>query len=69
MKCLRPEVGVTRRDRIKNEEIRRRAGIDEILEEKVARRVLRRFGHVERMDEWCWPKKVNREDEGLNLVG
>ena len=31
MKCLRPMVGVTRWDRIMNEEIRRRAGIEETL--------------------------------------
>ena len=35
MKCLRPKVGVTRWDRIRNEEIRRRAGIEETLSEKV----------------------------------
>ena len=32
-------------------EIRRRAGIEETRAEKVDRRVLRWFGHVERMDE------------------
>ena len=47
-------VRVTRWDRIRNEEIRRRAGIEETLVEKVDRRVLRWFGHVERMDEGCW---------------
>ena len=41
MKCLRPVVGVTRWDRIRNEDIRRRAGIEETLAEKVDRRVLR----------------------------
>ena len=41
MKCLRPMVGVTRWERIKNEEIRRKAGIKETLAEKVDRRVLR----------------------------
>ena len=40
MKCLRPMVGVTRWDRIRNEEIQRRAGIEETLAEKVDRRVL-----------------------------
>ena len=43
---------------IRNEEIRRRAGIEEILAEKVNRRVLRWFGHVERMDEGRWMRKV-----------
>ena len=37
MKCLRPIEGVTRWDRIRNEEIRRRAGIEETLAEKVDR--------------------------------
>ena len=50
MKCLRPMVGVTRRDRIRNEEIRRRTGIEETLAEKVDRRVLHWFGQVKRMD-------------------
>ena len=51
-------VGVTRWDRIRNEEIRRRAGIGETLAEKVDRRVLRWSGHVEGMDGGRWPRKV-----------
>ena len=35
MKCLRPMVGVMRWDRIRNEEILRRVGIEETLAEKV----------------------------------
>ena len=58
MKCLRPMVRVMRWERIRNEEIRRRAGIEETFAEKVDRRVLRWFGHVERMDEGRWPRKV-----------
>ena len=58
MKCLIPKVWVTRWDRIRNEEIRRRAGIEERLAEKVDRRVLRWFSHVKRMDEGRWPRKV-----------
>ena len=58
MKCLRPMVGVTRWDRIRNEEIRRNAGVEETLAEKVDRRLLRWFGHVERLDEGRWPRKV-----------
>ena len=58
MKCLRPMVGCTRWDRIRNEENRRRAGIEKTLAEKVDRRVLRWFGLVERMDEGRWPRKV-----------
>ena len=51
MKCLKPMVGVTRWDTIRNEEIRMRAGIEETLAEKVDRRMLRWFGHVKRIDE------------------
>ena len=51
MKCLRPMVGVTKWDRLRNEEIRRWARIEETPAEKVDRIVLRWFGHVVRMDE------------------
>ena len=51
-------VVVTRWDWIKNQEIRCMAGIEETLAEKVDRRVLRWFGHVERMGEGRWPRKV-----------
>ena len=37
MKGLRPMVGVTKWDRIRSEEIRRRAGIEETLAQKVDR--------------------------------
>ena len=50
--------GVTRWDRDWDDEIRMRTGIEEILGEKVDRRVLRWFEHVERMDEGRWPRKV-----------
>ena len=50
MKCPRPKVGVTRWDKIRNEEIRRRAGIKETFTEKVDKTVLRWFGQVERVD-------------------
>ena len=69
-------VGVTRWYRIRNEEIRRRAGIEETLAEKVDRTVLRWFGHVERMDEGRCPRKVKAAkvegrlgEEGLGLGG
>ena len=51
MKRLRPLVGVKRLDRVWNDEIRRRARIEETLSEKVDKRVLRWFEHVERIDE------------------
>ena len=51
MKCLRSLVGVPRMDRVGNEEVRRRAGIEMVLASRADQRVLRWFGHVERMDE------------------
>ena len=51
-KCSRSLVGVSRMDRVKNEEVRRRAGIEMELASKADQRVLRWFGHVERMDDY-----------------
>ena len=39
-------------DRVKNEEVRRRAGIERELASRADQRVLRWFWHVERMDEY-----------------
>ena len=52
MKCLRSLVGVSRIDRDRNEEERRRAGIERELVSIADQRVLRWFGKVERMDEY-----------------
>ena len=52
MKCLRSLVGVSRMDRVRNEEVRRRAGIKRELASRSDQRVLRWFGHVERIDEY-----------------
>ena len=49
MKCLRSLVGVLRMDRVGNEEVRRKAGIDRELASREDQRVLRWFGHVERI--------------------
>ena len=38
-------------DRVRNEEVRRRAGIERELARRADQRVLRCFLHVERMDE------------------
>ena len=51
MKCLRSLVGVSRMDRIRNEEVRGRAGIKMELPSRADQRVFRWFGYVERMDE------------------
>ena len=52
MKCLRSLVGVSRMDRVRNEDVRRRVGIERELASRADQRVLRWFGYVERMDEY-----------------
>ena len=52
MKCLRSLVGVSRMDRVRNEEVLRRAGIEMELMSRADQRVLRWFGHTERMDDY-----------------
>ena len=49
MKCLRSLVGVLRMGRVRNEEVRRIAEIEMELASRADQRVLRWFGHVERM--------------------
>ena len=69
MKCLRSLVGakniffswsvsVSRIDRDRNEEVRRRAGIEIELASRTDQRLLRWFGHVERMDEYRTARRV-----------
>ena len=58
MNCLRSLVGVSPPDRIRNEEVRRRAGKEIQLACKADWRVLRWFGHVERMDEYRMVRRV-----------
>ena len=50
MKCLRSLVGVSGMHRVRNEEVRRRAGTEMELASRAEQRVLRWLGHVERMD-------------------
>ena len=45
-------------DRVRNEEVRRRAGIDRELASRADQRVLRWFGHVERMEEYRMARRV-----------
>ena len=52
MKCLRCLVGVSRMDRVRNEQVRRRAGMEREIASRADQRVLRWSGHVERMDEF-----------------
>ena len=45
-------------DRVRNEEVRRRAGIERELRSRADQRVLRWFGHVERMDDYRMARRV-----------
>ena len=45
-------------DRVRNEEVRRRAGIERQLASRADQRVLRWFGHVERMGEYRMARRV-----------
>ena len=58
MKCLRSLVGVSRMDRVRNEEVRMRAGIERELASRADQRVFSWFGHVERMDENHMARRV-----------
>ena len=58
MKCLGSLVGVSRMHRVRNEEVRRRSGIERELASRADQRVLRWFGHVERMDEYRLARSV-----------
>ena len=49
---LRSLVRVSRMDRVRNEEVRRRDGIERELASRADQRVLRWFGHVEIMDDY-----------------
>ena len=62
MKCLRNLVGVSLMHRVRNEEVRRRAGIERELASRADKRVLRWFGHVERMDEYRMARRVLMEE-------
>ena len=52
MKCLRSLVGLSRMDIFRNEEVRVRAGMEKELASRTDQRVLRWFGHVERIDQY-----------------
>ena len=49
---------MSRIDRVKNERVRRRTGMERELANKVDQRVLRWFRHVERMDECRMARRV-----------
>ena len=58
MKCLRSLVGVLRMDRVRIAEVRMRAVIERELASRADQRILRWFGHVERMDEYLMARSV-----------
>ena len=47
-----------RMDRVRNEEVRRRAGIEREVASRADQRVLKWFGHVERMDDYRMARRV-----------
>ena len=58
IKCLRSLVGVSRMDRIRNEEARKRALIENESASREDQRVLRWPKHVERIDEYRISRRV-----------
>ena len=58
MSYLRGVCGVTWRDRLTNEEVKERCGVNVDVLEKVKRNTLRWFGHVERMESENLTKRV-----------
>ena len=62
MKCLKSLVGVSRLDRVRNEVVLKRAGIERKLASRADQRVLRLFLHVERMDEYRMARRVLMAD-------
>ena len=70
MRCLRSMCGVTRMDRIRNEEVRRRTGVVQEMAGRAEQRVLQWFGHMERMDEERLVKRiVGSEVRGVRTRG
>ena len=58
MKCLRSWVGVSGMDRVMNEEVHRRSGIERELAIRVDQKVLRWFEHVEGMGKYSMAERV-----------
>ena len=68
MKCLRSLVGVSRMDRVRNEEVRRGARIERELASRADQRVLAWFGHVERMDEYRMARSLLMAEVSVGRV-
>ena len=69
IKCLRSLVVVSRMDRVINEEVHKRAGIERELKSRTDQKVLKWFGHVERMDEYRMRYEVRGEVRGRPRLG
>ena len=59
MKCLRSLVGVSRMDRVKNEEVRKRSGIERELSSRADQSILTWFEHVEKIYEYRRARRVS----------
>ena len=57
MRFLRSMIGKTRRDRVRNEDVRKEIGVDK-MNDRIERNRLRWFGHVKRMEEGRLPKRM-----------
>ena len=66
--CLRSLVEVSQIDRDRNDKVRRRAGIERELASRADQRVLRWFGHVQRMDEYRMARSVLMAEVGRGRV-
>ena len=55
-------------DRVRNEEVRRRAGIERELASRADQRVLRWLGHVERMDDYRMARRMLMAEVGGGRV-
>ncbi|XP_012228171.2 uncharacterized protein [Linepithema humile] len=58
MDAIKRSLRISRKDRIQNEEVRRRMGIDGTLYDDIERMQLIWYGHVQRMGEERLPKKI-----------
>ena len=62
MRCLRAILGVTRRERLRNEHIRKALQLKNTITEVVKQKRLRWFGHVTRRPPESYVAKAYRED-------
>ena len=70
MRCLRSMLGVSRVDRVRNEEVRRKTGVGRKLSDRLDQKVLGWYGHMERMNEERLTKRVwSAEAKGVRPRG